>query len=459
MPTFNVTPGNLFGGIEGSSHRNTTLFVLIPGGSLTPVSSFKLIFNVAPQTFFPGHNVAIGQMAILRTDISKNVVLDSTPVLIGGISNPTIAVPGGSNQNNPQIITTDTINLALDNDHDYYFACFFADVDDNGFWDMSNCPASPLPSFFNGTGNKVANATIPIVSSWGTGAAGRFLSRVVADTGRIVVHKTTVPAGSSQSFTFNPSWEGSFSLTDGQAHDSGALLPGTYSITEDPVSQWGTFISVSNGNPATAIVVGPGDVITVTFTNSLAIPTPPATDCIPTPLAPAGPQTWVYDFGTKGWFQLSRGFTSLAVFEIGDGELVLVGGSNDGFVYVIDDLNGSFDLSGICPAASFRPALIDFGDPASMRVFKYLELEFTCDDLARDITVTFWLDPKNVDNPGTGRKMIATKVRGSNRWRYWPQGGALCQRLLLDITVKASTNVGAIRGAKIVADKVTGLTT
>jgi hypothetical protein len=94
-----------------------------------------------------------------------------------------------------------------------------------------------------------------------------------------------------------------------------------------------------------------------------------------------------------------------------------------------------------------------------MRVFKYLELEFTCDDLAKDITVTFWLDPPNVDNPGTGRKLNLTKVRGANRYRGWPQGGALCHRPLFDITVKTSTNVGAIRGAKVVADKVKGLTT
>lgn len=175
----NIVPGNLFGGVEGGTHRNTTLFVLIPGCTLTPASSFKLILNAAQQASFPGHNIVIGGMAILRTAISKNVVLDSTPVLISGSNTPTIAVPGGSNQNNPQIITTDTISLALDNSHDYYFACFFADVSDNGFWDMSNCPASPLPSFFAGTGNHVADNPIPIISSWGTGSPGRFVSRVV----------------------------------------------------------------------------------------------------------------------------------------------------------------------------------------------------------------------------------------------------------------------------------------
>lgn len=224
--------------------------------------------------------------------------------------------------------------------------------------------------------------------------------------------------------------------------DITGLVPGTYTGHLN-------FLTDSCGSPA----------VTATLVVTAIPPSPVPSDCVPTPPDAAGPQTWVYDFGTHGWFQLSRGFTALAVFELGDGEQVLVGGAEDGFVYVIDDLNGTFDLSGTCPAASFRPALIDFGDPISMRVFKYLELEFTCDDLAKDITVTFWIDPSNVDNPGTGRKLILTKVRGANRWRGWPQGGALCHRLLIDITVKASANVGAIRGAKIVADKVTGLTT
>lgn len=175
----NLVPGNLFGTVDGTTRRNTTLFVLIPGCTLAPAASFKLILNVSEQSAFPGHNVVIGQMAILRTNISRNAVLDSTPVTIGSSGTPIIPVTAGTDKNNPQIITTDTISLALDNDHDYYFACYFADVADNALWDMSNCPASEMPSFFSGTGNHVADSTIPIISSWGTGAPGRFLSRVV----------------------------------------------------------------------------------------------------------------------------------------------------------------------------------------------------------------------------------------------------------------------------------------
>lgn len=289
-------------------------------------------------------------------------------------------------------------------------------------------------------------------------------------TGNIVIQKATSPPGSSQSFTFRPSYASSFTLVDGQSNDSGALAPGTYSVSEDAVAGWTTTTS----QDPTAIVVVAGQTTTVVFTNTQAAPALTGAECTfvstspaetqpsddrPTLPAPAGPQTWVYDFGTRGWFQLQRGFTSLAVFEIGEGEQILVGGAEDGFVYVIEDLNGTFDFSGTCPQASFRPALIDFGDPSSMRVFKYLELEFTSDALAQDITVTYWLDPPNVDNPGEGKTMSLVKVRGADRWRAWPSGGSLCQRLLIDITARASTNTGAIRGAKIVADKVKGLTT
>lgn len=175
----NIVPGNLFGGVEGGTHQNKTLFVLIAGSLLRPTSAFKLIMNCCQQASFPGHNVVIGQMAILTTAKAKNTVLVSTPILIGGNGTPTIPVPPGSDQNNPQVIVSDTINLALDNDHDYYIAFFFTSASDNGFWDMSNCPASQMPSFFSGTGNHVGDATIPIISSWGTGAAGRFVSQVV----------------------------------------------------------------------------------------------------------------------------------------------------------------------------------------------------------------------------------------------------------------------------------------
>ena len=58
--------------------------------------------------------------------------------------------------------------------------------------------------------------------------------------GRIQVDKITDPSGDSQAFTFTPSGYGSsFTLTDTQAvHDSGLLLPGTYTVAETIQSGW-----------------------------------------------------------------------------------------------------------------------------------------------------------------------------------------------------------------------------
>lgn len=60
----------------------------------------------------------------------------------------------------------------------------------------------------------------------------------------------------------------SFTLTDGQTHNSGGLAAGNYSATETPVDGWTT---VASPNPAT-IVVGSSGTTTITFTNTLGLP-------------------------------------------------------------------------------------------------------------------------------------------------------------------------------------------
>lgn len=170
--------------------------------------------------------------------------------------------------------------------------------------------------------------------------------------------------------------------------------------------------------------------------------------------------TYVYDFSTHGWFQLQRGMSSLAVFETADGSLILVGGAPDGFVYVIDDLSGTYVSVSNLPIASWRPALIDFGAPTSQHVIQYVEMEFSNPALVDNLTVTFWLDPLDVDNPGEGRQITMTPIRiGSNRFRGFTTGGTTCHRVLFDFTVAASQNNGTIRGVKLVAKPYAGLTT
>jgi hypothetical protein len=86
--------------------------------------------------------------------------------------------------------------------------------------------------------------------------------------GQIVVQKTTRPAGSTQSFTFTPSYPGSFSLKDGEKNESDLLAPGTYSVSETPVSGWDSSASCDDGSPVTNISVSAGETVTCTFVNT-----------------------------------------------------------------------------------------------------------------------------------------------------------------------------------------------
>jgi len=175
------------------------------------------------------------------------------------------------------------------------------------------------------------------------------------------------------------------------------------------------------------------------------------------PLAAGGYQCYVYDFGTHIWFQLQRGFASLAAMEVSEGIIVLVGGDGAGNTYVIDDQSGTYNQTGTYPQATFRTALIDFGNPNIAHVFRYLELEFNSAQMAKDTTITVWYDPVDVDNPGVGKLIPLRPAKGANRYRAWSEGAATCQRMLLQIQTRSSTNAGVIRGIKLAADPVTGV--
>ena len=80
--------------------------------------------------------------------------------------------------------------------------------------------------------------------------------------GHIIVDKTTVPAGDPQPLTFTPSYNGgqTFQLADATApNDSGALVQGTYSVSEGTVTDWTlTSATCSDGSPVSAISLQPG---------------------------------------------------------------------------------------------------------------------------------------------------------------------------------------------------------
>ncbi len=86
----------------------------------------------------------------------------------------------------------------------------------------------------------------------------------------IIVEKQTNPDGSTESFTFDPSWsDDNFQLSDGQTNDSGDLDPGTYSVTETVPAGWDlTSADCTGTNEADAITLAAGETVTCTFTNT-----------------------------------------------------------------------------------------------------------------------------------------------------------------------------------------------
>ncbi|MEN6570795.1 MAG: hypothetical protein ABFD24_03040 [Anaerolineaceae bacterium] len=88
--------------------------------------------------------------------------------------------------------------------------------------------------------------------------------------GHIIVRKFTSPSGGLQSFEFDPSWSTSnFFLSDGQTHDSGALVPGTYSVSEltPPWTYQLQSATCDDGSPVSAISLQAGETVTCDFTN------------------------------------------------------------------------------------------------------------------------------------------------------------------------------------------------
>jgi hypothetical protein len=78
----------------------------------------------------------------------------------------------------------------------------------------------------------------------------------------------TAPSGTGQRFTLDPSWGPPFTLADGESLDSSALVPGSYSVSEEATAGWDqTSATCDNGGSASTITLGSGQTVTCTFTN------------------------------------------------------------------------------------------------------------------------------------------------------------------------------------------------
>jgi plastocyanin len=122
-------------------------------------------------------------------------------------------------------------------------------------WDLTSATCD--------NGSQVTNITVN---------AGQTVTCTFVNTqrGQIVIKKKTNPSGSSQLFTFNPSYGSSFQLADGGSQPSAALIPKSgYSVSEAPTTGWDlTSAMCDNGSPVTNITVNAGQTVTCTFTNT-----------------------------------------------------------------------------------------------------------------------------------------------------------------------------------------------
>ena len=133
-----------------------------------------------------------------------------------------------------------------------------------------------------GTSTSVDNRKLTI-----TLGAGGSVTCTYTDTkrGHIRVDKVTSPGGDTQEFGFAASWDSGddpdFTLADATTpYDSGALVPGTYTVAETvptgwdltglscEVSQGGTSTWDATGSPTVSVVLKAGDTVTCTYTDT-----------------------------------------------------------------------------------------------------------------------------------------------------------------------------------------------
>lgn len=127
--------------------QNYTIMAKIAGAALWGSPSQWYV-----RMSFTAGAAVIGGMAVLRTAAGSSTIIDSTAVTIGGNAAPTLSGPG--------TVTTDTISLALDTAHDYYFAIFLANDAANASVSVASNGANNMPAG-NVTGNALADTTIP----------------------------------------------------------------------------------------------------------------------------------------------------------------------------------------------------------------------------------------------------------------------------------------------------------
>lgn len=118
----------------------------------------------------------------------------------------------------------------------------------------------------------VSPTGVPVTLGAGQNSTGNNF--VNTKYGKIIVEKQTVPDGDQTVFDFDLSYgDNDADLSDGQQDDSGDLLPGSYSVSENTPAGWeltSTVCTSSKGDTEAAddLKLDSGEIITCVFSNS-----------------------------------------------------------------------------------------------------------------------------------------------------------------------------------------------
>jgi hypothetical protein len=137
-PSGTVTQ-NLIRGVIGPagsscSWANYSVFNLIPGSGLFPITSTTTVFYFG---FTAGTEADISNMVVYTTARGSLTVTAVTPVKLGGVSNPSIVLsntsvcPVAPATATPCIVRFDPTTLTLSPANDYYFVVFFTNDSNN----------------------------------------------------------------------------------------------------------------------------------------------------------------------------------------------------------------------------------------------------------------------------------------------------------------------------------------
>jgi hypothetical protein len=153
---------NLVRGVIGpagsnSEWSNYSVFNLVPGSALFPITSTTTVFYFG---FTAGTEADIGNMVVYTTPRGSLTISAVTPVELGRVSNPSIQLgntsvcPVAPAQTTPCIVRFDPTTLTLSPASDYYFAVYYTNDTNNSSiagTQPSNNQSSLAGTYFGGT--------------------------------------------------------------------------------------------------------------------------------------------------------------------------------------------------------------------------------------------------------------------------------------------------------------------